>query len=99
MGDVCVVVAAEPSWLRVKGRGKGGMQRNAIVVLSKPLKVSNMNVKEAVEKWGRERGIIVTADQRIEELEAENEKQRIEIVFIKAQLSKFLSEPETFTTD
>ena len=58
-----------------------------------------MNVKEFAEKWGREKGITVTADQRIEELEAENEKQRIELEFIKAQLSKFLSEPETFTTN
>lgn len=31
-------------------------------------------------------------------LQAENEKQRIEIEFLKGQLSKYLSEPETHTS-
>ncbi|KKK53750.1 hypothetical protein LCGC14_3091640 [marine sediment metagenome] len=30
-----------------------------------------MNVKEAAEKWGREKGITVTADQQVEELQAD----------------------------
>lgn len=34
----------------------------------------------------------------IRELKAENEKQRIEIEFLKAQLSKYLNEPEIFPT-
>ena len=33
--------------------------------------MNEMNVKEAAEKWGREKGITVTADQQVEELQAD----------------------------
>jgi len=34
----------------------------------------------------------------VEQLQAENERQQVKIVFLKAQLSKYLNEPDALTT-
>ena len=68
----------------------------AELLARKLLGIEGVPAKEQTRMVAR---AIREATKWAKQLQDENEQQRIEIEFIKAQLSKYLSEPETFTTD
>ena len=49
-------------------------------------------VKEHCENWGRKHGIIMTADQQVEELKAKNEALQAENARLKEELKRPIAE-------